>query len=384
VTKHFLIIMARATFKAAINEAAYRNAISHRKFGNAGSNCADGANNLMPWYERIVRASPIILHLMQIRVADSAILNFNVDIFRSQCAPLDPNRSDRGYGVGGAPSFGRVHLHLQLNAIAIPIALGQPCRHDLQMTDLTGKNALVTGGSRGIGAAIVRRLLAAGADVAFTYAGRKTEAELLAEEFGGKPSVHQIDIRSPDAVKALFGEVDARFGSAPSLDILINNAGYGSDGVSSTALGETQEAQFDQVFDTNVKGTFFVSQEAMPRLRDGGRVIHIGSVAGRGAQAPSAAYGMTKTALQSLTWSMASALAKRRITVNTIAPGAVDTEFIARLRAIPGWDEGVAKNTPFGRLGTPDDIAGAVMMMLGPDAAWVTGQVIEASGGLRL
>jgi 3-oxoacyl-[acyl-carrier protein] reductase len=252
------------------------------------------------------------------------------------------------------------------------------------MTDLTKKTALVTGGSRGIGAAIVRRLVAAGADVAFTYAGRKDDAEALAADLGGRTSVHQVDIRSPDAVKALFAELDARFGGAPNLDILINNAGYGSDGVSSTALGDTGEEQFDHVFDTNVKGTFFVSQEAMPRLRAEGRVVHIGSVAGRGAQVPSAAYGMTKTALHSLTASMAVALSARRITVNTIAPGAVDTEFIARLRAIPGWDEGVTKNTPFGRLGTPDDIAGAVMMMLGPDAGWVTGQVIEASGGLRL
>jgi 3-oxoacyl-[acyl-carrier protein] reductase len=252
------------------------------------------------------------------------------------------------------------------------------------MTHFTGKTALVTGGSRGIGAAIVRRLALGGADVAFTYAGRKDEAEALAAELGGKTSAHQVDIRSPDAVKALFAALDTRFGGAPNLDILINNAGHGSDGESSTALGEVQEEHYDRVFDTNVKGTFFVSQEAMPRLRDMGRVVHIGSVAGRGAQPQTVAYGMTKTALQSLTWSMATALATRQITVNTIAPGAVDTEFIARLRAIPGWDQGVAKNTPFGRLGTPDDIAGAVMMMLGPDAAWVTGQVIEASGGLRL
>jgi 3-oxoacyl-[acyl-carrier protein] reductase len=252
------------------------------------------------------------------------------------------------------------------------------------MTDLNGKTVLVTGGSRGIGAAIVRRLVGAGAQVAFTYAGRKEEAEALAAELGSAVSVHQVDIRSPEAVKALFVAIDARFGGAPNLDMLINNAGYGSDGVNSTALGDTGEEQFDRVFDTNVKGTFFVSQEAMPRLRDEGRVVHIGSVAGRGAQQQSAAYGMTKTALQSLTWSMAASLAKRRITVNNLAPGAVDTEFIARLRAIPGWDEGVKKNTPFGRLGTPDDIAGAVMMLLGPDASWVTGQIIEASGGLRL
>jgi 3-oxoacyl-[acyl-carrier protein] reductase len=269
-----------------------------------------------------------------------------------------------------------------------PVAPSHLSLHDPWMTDLSRKTALVTGGSRGIGAAIVRRLAEAGADVAFTYAGRKEDAEALAAELaknsGGRPSVHQVDIRSPDAVEALFAELDARFGGAPNLDILINNAGYGSDGVSSTALGDTGEEQFDQVFDTNVKGTFFVSQEAMPRLRREGRVVHIGSVAGRGAQVPSAAYGMTKTALHSLTASMAVALAARRITVNTIAPGAVDTEFIARLRAIPGWDKGVTKNTPFGRLGTPDDIAGAVMMMLGPDAGWVTGQVIEASGGLRL
>ncbi|MEY2927287.1 MAG: hypothetical protein RL367_1764 [Pseudomonadota bacterium] len=252
------------------------------------------------------------------------------------------------------------------------------------MADLNGKRALVTGGSRGIGAEIVRRLAQAGAQVAFTYAGGKQEAEALAAELGDRVSVHQVDIRSTEAVKALFAQIDARFGGTPNLDILINNAGYGSDGVSSTALGDTQEEQFDRVFDTNVKGTFFVSQAAMPRITDAGRVVHIGSVAGRGAQVPSAAYAMSKTAMQSLTWSMATALANRQITVNTIAPGAVDTDFIARLRAIPGWDEAVKKSTPFGRLGTPEDIAGAVMMLLGPDAGWVTGQIIEASGGLRL
>jgi 3-oxoacyl-[acyl-carrier protein] reductase len=136
------------------------------------------------------------------------------------------------------------------------------------MTHFTGKTALVTGGSRGIGAAIVRRLALGGADVAFTYAGRKDEAEALAAELGGKTSAHQVDIRSPDAVKALFAAIDTRFGGAPNLDILINNAGYGSDGESSTALGGVQEEHYDRVFDTNVKGTFFVSQEAMPRLRD--------------------------------------------------------------------------------------------------------------------
>ncbi|ALH80351.1 SDR family NAD(P)-dependent oxidoreductase [Sphingopyxis macrogoltabida] len=254
------------------------------------------------------------------------------------------------------------------------------------MSDLVGKTALVTGGSRGIGAAIVRRLGQAGAHAAVNYAGSKDAAEALVAEIeaaGGRAFAVQADVSSLVGIEALFAACDAAFGGAPNLDILINNAGVGRGGRDGTLKG-AGEALFDELFTVNVKGPHFVTQAALPRLRDGGRIVNIGSMSGKVGQPFAASYAMTKRAIQSLTFSTALAVAKRQITCNCIAPGAVATEFIAALREQPGWDEATAKHTPMGRLGEPEDIAGAVMMLLGDDARWVTGQVIEASGGLAL
>ena len=254
------------------------------------------------------------------------------------------------------------------------------------MTGLTGKTALVTGGARGIGAAIVRRLGAAGAHVGINYAASRNVAAALAAEIiaaGGKAFAIPGDVATLDGIDAIFAACDAYFGGAPNLDILVNNAGYGSDG-SDASLASENEAHFDRQFAVNVKGPHFVCQQALPRLRDGGRVVNIGSVSGRVAQPASAGYAMTKRALQSLTLSMAQQVAPRGITVNLVAPGAVDTDFITHLRARPGFDAAVAKSTAMGRMGQPDDIAGAVMMLISEDARWVTGQIIEATGGVQL
>ncbi|WP_077145711.1 SDR family NAD(P)-dependent oxidoreductase [Sphingopyxis sp. KK2] len=254
------------------------------------------------------------------------------------------------------------------------------------MSDLVGKTALVTGGSRGIGAAIVRRLGQAGAHVAVNYAGSKDAADALVAEIvaaGGQAFAVQANVSSLAGIEAMFAACDAAFGEAPNLDILINNAGVGRGGRDGTLKG-AGEALFDELFAVNVKGPHFVTQAALPRLRDGGRIVNIGSMSGKVGQPFAASYAMTKRAIQSLTFSTALAVAKRQITCNCIAPGAVATEFIAALRAQEGWDAATAKHTPMGRLGEPEDIAGAVMMLLGDDARWVTGQVIEASGGLAL
>lgn len=251
---------------------------------------------------------------------------------------------------------------------------------------LKGKTALVTGASRGIGAAIARRLAADGAHVAVNYGGSREAAEALVAQItadGQTAFTVQADVSTIAGIEALFAACDAAFGSKPNLDILINNAGIGSDGEDASLKGSSEEL-FDRLFAVNAKGPHFVTQAALPRLRDGGRIVNIGSVAGRVAQPFGASYGMTKRALQSLTLSTAAAVAKRGITCNCVAPGAVATEFITSLRAKPGWDEATAKYTPMGRIGEPDDIAGAVMMLIGDDARWVTGQVIEASGGLAL
>jgi 3-oxoacyl-[acyl-carrier protein] reductase len=254
------------------------------------------------------------------------------------------------------------------------------------VSELIGKTALVTGGSRGIGAAIVRRLGQAGAHVAINYASSREAVDALVAEIdgaGGKAFAIQADVSSLSGIEAMFTACDREFGGAPNLDILINNAGVGRGGRDGTLKGAGEDL-FDELFAVNVKGPHFVTQAALPRLRDGGRIVNIGSMSGKVGQPFAASYAMTKRAIQSLTFSTALAVAKRQITCNCIAPGAVATEFIAALRDQPGWDEATAKHTPMGRLGEPEDIAGAVMMLLGDDARWVTGQVIETSGGLAL
>lgn len=254
------------------------------------------------------------------------------------------------------------------------------------MVELSGKTALVTGASRGIGAAIARRLARAGAHVAVNYAGSRDAAEALVaeiEQAGGKAFAIQADVSSLSEIETMFSACDREFGAAPNLDILINNAGVGRSGRDGTLKGADEDL-FDDLFAVNVKGPHFVTQAALPRLRDGGRIVNIGSMSGKVGQPFAASYAMTKRAIQSLTFSTALAVAKRQITCNCIAPGAVATDFITALRDQPGWDEATTKHTPMGRLGEPEDIAGAVMMLIGDDARWVTGQIIEASGGLAI
>ena len=249
---------------------------------------------------------------------------------------------------------------------------------------LNGKTALVTGGARGIGAAIVRRLAAEGAEVAFAYRGAQDAAGALVAEIeatGGKALAIRADVSTAEGVAAMFAACDAAFGTAPNLDILVNNAGIGSDGQDATLKSGSEEL-FDRMMAVNVKGPYLVTQAALPRLRDHGRVVNIGSISGKVAQSFAAGYAMTKRALQSLTFSTAVQVAKQGITCNLIAPGAVATDFIAKLRTRPGFDEGTAKTTPMGRMGQPDDIAGAVLMLCREEARWVTGNVIEAAGGL--
>lgn len=248
---------------------------------------------------------------------------------------------------------------------------------------LKGKTALVTGGSRGIGAAIVRRLGSAGAHVAINYAHNEKLARTLADEIvagGGKALTIQANVSSVADIDKMFAICDEAFGEPVNLDILINNAGIGRSGQDGS-LKAGAEDLFDALYAVNVKGPHFVTQAALPRLRDGGRIVNIGSISGKVGQPFAAGYAMTKRAVQSLTFSTALAVAKRQITCNCIAPGAVATDFIAALREKPGWDEATAKYTPMGRIGEPEDIAGAVMTLLGDDARWITGQIIEASGG---
>lgn len=246
--------------------------------------------------------------------------------------------------------------------------------------------ALVTGGAPGIGAAIVRRLAGEGAHVVFAYQGAVEAAKTLVDELtaaGLRVKAVKADVSDSGSIATLFAACDVAFGPAPNIDILVNNAGIGSDG-QDASLKSGSEALFDRMMAVNAKGPYLVTQAALPRLRNDGRVINIGSISGKVAQPFAAGYAMTKRALQSLTFSTATQLGKRGITCNLIAPGAVATDFIARLRAKPGFDEGAAKSAPMGRMGQPDDIAGAVLMLCREEARWVTGNVIEAAGGLAL
>lgn len=251
---------------------------------------------------------------------------------------------------------------------------------------LDRKNALVTGGARGIGAAIVRRLAEEGAYVAFAYRGADDAARELVDEVvstGGHAIALRADVSDSASIARMFAAYDEAFGAAPNLDILVNNAGIGSDGQDASLKSGSAEL-FDQMMAVNARGPYLVTQAALPRLRDHGRVVNIGSISGKVAQPFAAGYAMSKRALQSLTFSTATELAKRGITCNLIAPGAVATDFIAKLRERPGFDEGNARATPMGRMGQPDDIAGAVLMLCREEARWVTGNVIEAAGGLAI
>lgn len=251
---------------------------------------------------------------------------------------------------------------------------------------LDGKTALVTGGTRGIGAAIVRSLAAEGARVGFTYRDSDAAAAALVAEIaaaGGSAFPVRADVSDSTAISALFAACDAQFGVAPNLDILVNNAGIGSNGEDASLAGGSEEL-FDRMMAVNAKGPYLVTQAALPRLRDHGRVVNIGSISGRLAQSFAAGYAMSKRALQSLTLSTATQVARCSITCNLIAPGAVATDFITKLRARAGFDEANARNTPMGRMAQPEDIAGAVLMLCRDEARWVTGNVIEAAGGLAI
>lgn len=251
---------------------------------------------------------------------------------------------------------------------------------------LNNKTALVTGGARGIGAAVVRRLAGEGAQVVFNYRSDDAAAEALVESLeaeGCQVRAVRADSSDSAGIARLFEECDAAFGAAPNLDILINNAGVGR-GDRDASLASGEEALFDELLTINAKGPLLVTQAALPRLRENGRIVNIGSISGKVAQAFAPAYAMSKRALQSLTFSTAAAVGPRGITCNLVAPGAVATDFIAALRANPEFDERTRRATPMGRLGEPDDIAGAVLMLCREEARWVTGNLIEAAGGAAL
>ncbi|WP_420000140.1 SDR family oxidoreductase [Streptomyces boninensis] len=243
----------------------------------------------------------------------------------------------------------------------------------------TGKTALVTGGSRGIGRAIALRLAADGARVGVHYAANETAAkETVAaiEAAGGSAFSFRTELGVPGDADALWQAFDQH---ADGLDILVNNAGTAGPGT----IHDVTEADYDKVFAVNAKAPFFVIQKGLDRLRDGGRIINISSGVTKVAFPGMTAYAASKGAVEVLTLTLAQTLGARGITVNAVSPGTIETD-IHPWMADPDARAHAAAFSVFDRVGQPDDVADVVAFLASPDARWVTGQNIDASGGSGL
>jgi len=242
--------------------------------------------------------------------------------------------------------------------------------------------ALVTGGSRGIGKAIVTALAREGAKVAFVYKGSQQAAESLEKEIteaGGTAKAVQGDVADPDAAKRIVGEVLADWGR---VDILVNNAGVIRDGL----FVRMDPESWKTVLATNLDGTFYFCRavaEQMALRQRSGRIINVSSVAAEHVNSGQANYAASKGAVNSLTRALAVELGSRSVTVNAVAPGFIETDMSEAVRNKAG-DFIAKKLVPLRRLGKPDDIAGVVLFLAGPAGAYITGQVITVDGGLSL
>ncbi len=249
------------------------------------------------------------------------------------------------------------------------------------MGELEGKVAIVTGASKGIGAAIAKGLSAAGAAVVVNYASSREGADWVVAEIagrGGRAVAVQGDVAKAADVRRLFEETQRAFGS---VDVLVNNAGvYQLEPIESVV-----EDAFHRQFNTNVLGPILAIQEAVKHFGPkGGSVINISSVASTSAPANSVVYSATKGALDAVTRVLAKELGPRRIRVNTIAPGGVETEGVHAAGLMGSdFEKQVVAGTPLGRFGQPEDIAGVAVFLASDAAGWVTGERISASGGFR-
>lgn len=239
--------------------------------------------------------------------------------------------------------------------------------------------AIITGSSRGIGAAIAKRLAVDGFAVVVNYAGRAADADAVVTEItdgGGRAIAVRADVSKPAEVEALFDQAAEAFGG---IDVLVNNAGIIQPGL--VAVADTDDDLFDRLFAINVKGTFNTLRLAAKRLRDGGRIVNFStSVVGLGLPGY-ASYAATKAAVETFTGIFAKELRGRRITVNAIAPGPTATDLFLTGKT-PEQIDALSKMAPLERLGRPEDIAGAVSFLTGPDGAWVNGQTLRVNGGI--
>lgn len=249
------------------------------------------------------------------------------------------------------------------------------------MSKLQGKVAVVTGASKGIGAGIARALGAAGASVVVNYASDKAGAERAVADIkakGGQAIAVKGDVSKSADVKHLFAETRKAYGK---LDVLVNNAGV----YKFAALEQTEEAEYQREFGINVWGTIQTTREALPLFGpEGGSVINISSIVSRMGIPGSSIYAATKGAVDTITQVLASELGPRKIRVNSINPGMVESEG-AHAAGVIGSDlqKNVEANAPLGRIGQPEDVAKVAVFLASDDAGWLTGERISASGGHR-
>lgn len=247
------------------------------------------------------------------------------------------------------------------------------------MSDLSGKVALITGASRGIGAAIARAMAAAGAAVAINYARDREGAETLIAEIeraGGKALAVQGDVANPDDARRMLAETAEALGP---VGILVNNAAA----YDMAALEDITEAEYRRHFDTNVLGPTLLTQAALEYFRPGSCVINISSTIVTGPEPQTLLYSASKAALDMLTVVLAKELGPRRIRVNTLAPGVTDTEnhMVSEMGdAIVGP---LVARTPLGRIGLPQEIAPAAVFLASDEAGWITGANLRVSGGFQ-
>ncbi|WP_339844834.1 SDR family oxidoreductase [Paenibacillus sp. FSL W7-1088] len=244
------------------------------------------------------------------------------------------------------------------------------------MKKLTGKVAIVTGSSRGIGRAIAEQLAELGADVVINYASSPDKAEQVADiarQKGVRAITVQADLARKEDVERLFSETISQLGK---VDILINNAGI----MKTTPLADVTEEEFDQQFAINVKGTFFACQQALKHMEDQGRIVNF-STSVNGQMFPGySVYAGTKGAVEQITRQLAKEFGSKQITINAVAPGPVNTELFS-VGKTEQQLEGLRKMNAFGRLGEPEDIANVISFLVSAESQWVTGQTLRANGG---
>jgi 3-oxoacyl-[acyl-carrier protein] reductase len=245
------------------------------------------------------------------------------------------------------------------------------------MSSQSNKVAIVTGASRGIGAAVAERLAADGFTVVINYSSDVKPAETLARKIeakGGRALTAKADVSDPAAVRGMFDAAEAAFGG---VDVLVNNAGI----MKLAKIADSDDALFDQQIAINLKGSFNAMREAAKRLRDGGRIINFStSVVGLKTETYGV-YAATKAAIETLSAILSKEMRGRSITVNAVAPGPVGTDLFLNGKS-PELIERLSKMNPLERLGTPEDIAASVSFLAGPDGGWINGQTLRPNGGM--